>query len=77
MHYQTTIEYGDDTLFSMGFSRGEFVEEACFLLAAKLCELGRLTSGQAAQRGRGRVPKVPFYDARMQDPTAETSPESL
>jgi hypothetical protein len=37
-----TIEYGDDALFSTGLTRSEFNEEARFLLAAKLYELGRL-----------------------------------
>jgi predicted HTH domain antitoxin len=37
-------------------SRDEFGEEAAFLLAAKLYELGRLISGQAAKLcGKGRV----------------------
>ena len=44
-----TIEYGNDVLFSLGMSKDEFNREAGFLLAAKLYELGRLTSGQAAK----------------------------
>ena len=48
MSYALTIEYGDDVLLSTGLSRGEFDDEATFLLAAKLYELGRLSSGQAA-----------------------------
>jgi predicted HTH domain antitoxin len=56
MQHHLTIEYGDDVLFSTGLSREQFDEEARFLLAAKLYELGRLTSGQAARLcGRGRV----------------------
>ncbi len=46
--HKLTIEYGDDILFSMGLPQDEFAREACFLLAAKLYDLGRLTSGQAA-----------------------------
>ncbi|MEM7357351.1 MAG: UPF0175 family protein [Acidobacteriota bacterium] len=54
--HSLTIEYGDDILFSTGLTRGEFNDEASFLLAAKLYELGRLSSGQAAQLcGKGRV----------------------
>lgn len=45
--YESTISYGDDVLFSTGLSRAEFDEEAAFLLAAKLYELGRLSSGSA------------------------------
>lgn len=56
MRHTLTIDYGDDVLFSMGVTRDEFGEEARFLLAAKLYELGRLSSGQAAGLcGRGRV----------------------
>jgi len=56
MSHTLTIEYGDDVLFSVGLSREEFDEEARFLLAAKLYELGKLTSGQAAQLcGKVRV----------------------
>lgn len=51
-----TIEYTDDLLFSLGVSDREFSEEAKFLLAAKLYELGRLSSGQAARlAGKSRV----------------------
>jgi predicted HTH domain antitoxin len=44
-----TIEYDNDLLFSLGMSKDDFDREACFLLSAKLYELGRLTSGQAAK----------------------------
>lgn len=50
------IKYGNDLLFSLGMSKDEFDREATFLLAAKLYELGRLTSGQAARLcGKQRV----------------------
>jgi predicted HTH domain antitoxin len=56
MSHLLTIEYGDDVLFSSGLTRGEFDEEARFLLAAKLYEMGRLSSGQAAKLcEKGRV----------------------
>jgi len=54
--HSLTIEYGNDVLFSLGMSNEEFGREAKFLLAAKLYELGRLTSGQAAKLcGKQRV----------------------
>lgn len=54
--YELTIPYGDDILFSTGMSRNEFDGEAAFLLGAKLYELGRLSSGQAAKLcGKSRV----------------------
>lgn len=56
MVHTLTIEYGDELLLGLGLSPSEFSEEAKFLLAAKLYELGRLTSGQAAKVcGKGRV----------------------
>ncbi len=51
-----TIEYGDDLLFRLGLSKEKFTDEAKLLLAAKLYELGRLSSGEAAQfAGKSRV----------------------
>lgn len=56
MPHTLTIEYGDDVPFTLGLTREQFSEEARFLLAGKLYELGRLTSGQAAHLcGKGRV----------------------
>ena len=49
MPHRLEIEYGDDLLLSVGLTKDEFNREARFLLAAKLYELGRLTSGQAAR----------------------------
>lgn len=51
-----TIQYGDELLAGLGLSPSEFASEATFLLAAKLYELGKLTSGQAAKLcGKERV----------------------
>lgn len=51
-----TISLPEDVLLSTGQSREEFADEARFLLAAKLFELGRLSSGKAAALcGMGRV----------------------
>lgn len=82
MLHHLTIEYGDDVLFSTGLTRNEFDDEARFLLAAKLYELGRLTSGQAAKLcGKGRVgfllslPRigVSISNLRPEDAEAELS----
>ncbi|MGD0948316.1 MAG: UPF0175 family protein [Candidatus Binatia bacterium] len=48
MTYQLTFGYGDDVLLNMGMRKEEF-DQARFLLAAKLHELGRLSSGKAAE----------------------------
>jgi predicted HTH domain antitoxin len=56
MQNTLTIEYPDELLFALGVSDKEFSEEAKFLLAAKLYELGKISSGQAALlAGKGRV----------------------
>ena len=56
MAHTVTFEFGGDVLLATGQSPSEFAEEARFLLAAKLYELGRLSSGQAAKLcGKGRV----------------------
>ncbi|HEY3357776.1 MAG TPA: UPF0175 family protein [Polyangia bacterium] len=44
-----SIEIPDSVLLASGQSREEFLGEAKFLLAAKLFELGRLSSGKAAE----------------------------
>jgi len=49
MSHRLEIEYGDDVLLSVGLTKDQFNQEARFLLAAKLYELGRLSSGQAAK----------------------------
>ena len=56
MQNTLTIEYTDELLFALGVSDEEFSEEAKFLLAAKLFELGKISSGQAAKlAGKSRV----------------------
>ena len=44
-----TIEYGEEILLGLGLTPDQFSHEARFLLAAKLYELGKVTSGQAAR----------------------------
>jgi predicted HTH domain antitoxin len=44
-----SIKYPESVLATMNLSTDDFEKEAKFLLAVKLFELGRLTSGQAAQ----------------------------
>jgi predicted HTH domain antitoxin len=56
MQNTLTIEYANDLLFTLGISDNEFSQEAKFLLAAKLYELGKISSGQAARlAGKNRV----------------------
>ena len=49
MSRQLTIEYEDDLLATLGLSPLDFANEAKFLLAAKLYELGKVSSGLAAK----------------------------
>jgi predicted HTH domain antitoxin len=44
-----TAEYPEELLKTLRMSKDEFESEARFAMAAKLFELGRLTTGQAAQ----------------------------
>jgi predicted HTH domain antitoxin len=51
-----TIKYPDDILLSLKESKKEFENEAKFLLALKLYEMGKLSSGKAAKiAGLSRV----------------------
>jgi predicted HTH domain antitoxin len=78
MSHTLTIEYGDEVLLGTGLSPAEFSAEAKLLLAAKLYELGRLTSGQAAKLcGMGRVdfllslPRVGVATSNLREEDAE------
>lgn len=51
-----TITYTDDLLLSLKENRDEFETEAKYLLALKLYELGKISSGKAAKiAGLSRV----------------------
>ena len=55
-----TIDYGDDVLLALGLTPDEFREEAKILIAVKLYEMGRLSTGAAA--GFANVPKPLFLN---------------
>jgi predicted HTH domain antitoxin len=55
---ETTIRYPEDIPQTLKMSDEEFVEELRFLGAAKLYELGRLSSGKAARLAN--MERVPF-----------------
>jgi len=82
MAHTLEIEYGDDILLSAGLTQEQFNQEARFILAAKLFELGKLSSGQAARLcGKERVdfllslPKigVSISNLRPEDADAEVA----
>ena len=49
MKRSLTIDYGDDVLLALGMTPDEFGEEARTLIAVKLYEMGRLSTGAAAE----------------------------
>lgn len=76
MQNTLTIEYTDELLFTLGVSNEQFSEEAKLLLAAKLYEMGKISSGQAAKlAGKSRVEflfslsrlNVPMSNLRAED----------
>lgn len=72
-----TIEIPADVLLSTGQSREEFIKEAKVLLAAKLFELGRLSSGKAAQLcNLGRVEFL-LTMSRMSIPVADLDEDEM
>ncbi|MGC2237824.1 MAG: UPF0175 family protein [Pyrinomonadaceae bacterium] len=77
MQNTLTIEYADDLLFTLGVSDKEFTEEAKLLLAAKLYEMGRISSGQAARlAGKSRVEFL-FSLSRLGIPMSNLREEDL
>lgn len=81
MAHAVTLEFGDDVLLATGQSPSEFAEEARLLLAAKLYELGRLSSAQAAKLcGMGRVEfllALPRAGVKVSNMSAEDADDEL
>ena len=59
-----TIDYNDEVLLALRCSPEQFSEEAKFLVAVKLCELGRLSSGASAKLAG--IPK-PLFLMKLAD----------
>ena len=64
-----TIDYGDEVLLALGLSPEQFREEAKILIAVKLYEMGRLSTGAAAQLAG--VPK-PLFLTKLVDYGVDT-----
>lgn len=64
-----TIDYGDEVLLALGLSPEQFREEAKILIAVKLYEIGRLSTGAAAQLAG--VPK-PVFLTKLADYGVDT-----
>jgi predicted HTH domain antitoxin len=72
-----TIPYSDDLLLSLKESPEQFEAEARLLLAVKLYELGRLSSGKAASlAGMERVEFL-FALRRFGVPAIDVDPDEL
>lgn len=71
------LELPDSVLLAAGQSPDEFACEAKFLLALKLFEIGRLSSGRAAEMSE--MPRVEFLlrAGRMKVPVADLDHEEL
>lgn len=75
MTHQMIIDFDDDVLANVALSPAEFAEEARLLLAAKLYEQGKLSSGQAAKLcNKGRVDFL-FSLARVGVPMSNLRPD--
>ena len=64
-----TIDYGDDVLLALGLTPEEFREEAKLLIAVKLYEMGRLSTGAAA--ALADLPK-PLFLTKLADYGVDT-----
>ena len=64
-----TIDYGDDVLLALGLTPEEFREEAKVLIAVKLYEMGRLSTGAAA--ALADLPK-PLFLTKLADYGVDT-----
>lgn len=71
------LDLPDSVLLAAGQSPEEFTLEAKFLLALKLFELGRISSGQAAELCE--MPRVEFLfrAGRLKIPVADLDGEEL
>jgi predicted HTH domain antitoxin len=71
------IEIPEDVLVACGQSREEFVQEAKRLLAIKLFELGRLSSGKAAKLSSMERADFLLMVGRMGIPVADLDEEEM
>lgn len=76
-----TIEYGDDLLFRLGTSREKFAADARMMVAARLYDMGKLSSGEAANFvGKSRVEflfSLKDYGVAMSNLKAEDAEDEL
>ena len=69
MSKSLTIDYGENILTALNLTPEEFSQEARMLIAVKLYELGRLSTGAAAEFAR--VPK-PLFLTKLAEYSVDT-----
>ena len=69
MTRSVSIDYDDDILRALGMTADEFRQEARIIIAVKLHEMGRLSTGAAA--ALANVPK-PLFLTRLADYGVDT-----
>lgn len=72
-----SIEFPETVLIACGWSREEFIRESKFLLVAKLFELGRLSSGKAAELCGLSRPEFLLAMGRLGVPVADLDDSEL
>ena len=68
MTRSSTMDYGDSVLLGLGLTPEEFREEAKILIVVKLYEMGRLSTGAAAEladRSRCRSTAAKCQDSTL------------
>lgn len=72
-----SIEFPENVLIACGWSREEFIRESKVLLVAKLFELGRLSSGKAAELCGLSRPEFLLTMGRLDVPVADLDDSEL
>ncbi|MEI8141222.1 MAG: UPF0175 family protein [bacterium] len=71
------IQYDESLPFSLGESPLAFEQEAVFLLALKLFELGRISAGKAAELSHLSKPAFLWKAGQMDVPVARLDEDQL
>ena len=77
MSKSLTIDYGENILIALNLTPEEFSQEARMLIAVKLYELGRLSTGAAAEFARVSKPLFLTKLAEYSVDTFKLSEEEL
>lgn len=75
--HELTIPYDEGLLLLMGSKPEEFEREARFLLALKLFELRRISSGKAAEMGGMSKPEFLLKASQLDVPVVDLDQDQL